>query len=152
MLRGMIFNDDSQCKWSCTRFNWLSRPLRCELSLRIVLCNVGLMLQNTKFTHAQISLFRRTCHFFESFVWYLVSHVTNDDNAAHTRIFCRSKLSGMTSGRDKCDRVRRPLVSNQSGRWKAHLETSIFLSFVNCLIQTDCVFLDFLHAVNKHNI
>ena len=35
MLHGMIFNDHSECKWSCTRFDWL--PLRCELSLKIVL-------------------------------------------------------------------------------------------------------------------
>ena len=36
------FKDDSQCKWNCTKFDWLSRPLRCELSVKIVLCHIGL--------------------------------------------------------------------------------------------------------------
>ena len=41
VLHRMIFNDNSKCKWSCTRLiDWLSSPPQCKLWLKIILCNI----------------------------------------------------------------------------------------------------------------
>jgi hypothetical protein len=67
---------------------------------------------------ARLSFARRTREFFvtndEKYQTCLIFglHVTNDENAVnvtrmHTRKFCQSNLSRITSTRDKCARVRR---------------------------------------------
>ena len=89
---------------------------------RIKITSSCLVFNSASCMHAQIFLFRRACrllaaheNFFvvndEKYQTCLIFglHVTNDENAVkmHTRKFCRSNLSRITSTRDKCARVRR---------------------------------------------
>ena len=99
---------------------------------RINIMSSCLVFNSASCTHAQIFLFRRACrlllaaheNFFvtndEKYQTCLIFglHVTNDENAVnaccpHTRKFCRSNLSRITSTRVKYARVRRALDRSQ---------------------------------------
>jgi hypothetical protein len=90
MLHGMIFNDNSQCKWSCARFDWLGRLLRCELSLKIIPCNIGLMAYNICYIYFVIYIIYHVIHIMYI---YLERHslVTYLGIFCLRFIFCRTK-------------------------------------------------------------
>ena len=87
---------------------------------RIKITSSCLVFNSASCTHAQIFLFRRACRLLAAHENFFVTndkkyqtclifglHVTNDECCPHTRKFCRSNLSRITSTRDKCARVRR---------------------------------------------
>jgi hypothetical protein len=82
---------------------------------RIKITRSCLVFNSARCTHAQIFLFRRACrllaaheNFFD--IWFTCHEWRKCRKCCpHTRKFCRSNLSRITSTREKCARVRRAL-------------------------------------------